>query len=161
MWFRAKISLFRVRGYLLIDDDWSLKVGNGKHNHDMTDELKGHKTVGRLNSNESIYLREMTNSRFPFFWPTTQGSSEAYSYQLRNRNGRTSTTIKHIYNARHMYRQSIRGPRTKMQHLMKSLIKKKYGNHCRKYPDFDDVRDIFWAHPDGLSCLTVSLRCLC
>ena len=39
--------LFRLRYYLLTGGDWSLKVGDGKHNHDMTDVLKGHKTVGR------------------------------------------------------------------------------------------------------------------
>jgi hypothetical protein len=30
---------------------------------------------------------------------------------LNNRNGRSATTNKHIYNARHKYKQSIRGPR--------------------------------------------------
>ena len=39
---------FRLRGYLLTAGDWSLKVDDGKHNHDMTDVLKGLKTAGRL-----------------------------------------------------------------------------------------------------------------
>jgi len=47
---------FRLRGYLLTAGDWSLKVGDGRHNHDMTDVLKGHKTVGRLNPNERVHL---------------------------------------------------------------------------------------------------------
>jgi len=41
--------LFRVRGYLLIDGHWSLKVGNSKHNREMEDVLKGHKTSRSLN----------------------------------------------------------------------------------------------------------------
>lgn len=51
---------FRLRGYLLIDGDWSLKVGDGKHNHDMANVLKGHKTVGHLNPNKRVHLYEMT-----------------------------------------------------------------------------------------------------
>jgi len=56
---RRKISdsvkcecLFRVRSYLLVAGDWSLKVGDGRYNHEMTVVLKGHK---RLNPNESTY----------------------------------------------------------------------------------------------------------
>lgn len=37
-----------------------------------------------------------------------------------------------------------------MQHLLKSLVENKYVYHCRKYPNFDDVRGIFWAHPNGI-----------
>jgi len=48
--------LFRLRGYLLIAGDWSLKVGEGVHNHYMADVLKGHKIIGRLNPNERIHL---------------------------------------------------------------------------------------------------------
>jgi len=40
---------------------------------------------------------------------------------LHNRNGRSATTIKHIYNACHMYKQSIRDPRSET-HLMKCLL---------------------------------------
>ncbi|KEH27873.1 hypothetical protein MTR_5g046145 [Medicago truncatula] len=56
---------FRMRGYLLTGGDWSLIVGDGKHNHDMTDVLKGHKTVGRLNPNERVHLEEMVDSNVP------------------------------------------------------------------------------------------------
>jgi len=41
---------FRLRGYLLTAGDWSLKVGDGKHNHDMTDVLKGHKHSSEANA---------------------------------------------------------------------------------------------------------------
>jgi len=41
--------LFRLRGYLLIAGDWRLKVGDGRHNHDMAEVLKDHKTYGCLN----------------------------------------------------------------------------------------------------------------
>ena len=56
---------FRLRGYLLTNGDWSLKVGDGKHNHDMTNVLKGHKTFGRLNPNERVHLQEIVDSNIP------------------------------------------------------------------------------------------------
>jgi hypothetical protein len=56
---------FRLRGYLLIAGDWSLKVGDGRHNHDMAEVLKSHKIVGRLNPNEHIHLHEMAESNVP------------------------------------------------------------------------------------------------
>jgi len=56
---------FRLRGYLLTGGDWRLKVGDGRHNHEMTDVLKGHKTVGRLNPYERVHLQEMVDSNIP------------------------------------------------------------------------------------------------
>jgi len=106
-----------VIGYLLIAGDWSLKVGNGNHNHEMADVLKGHKIVGCLNSNESRYLCELTDSNVP---------PREILTNLRKRKSRTSTTIGHIHNACYKYRQSIRGPRTDMQHLLKSLVENEY-----------------------------------
>jgi len=69
---------------------------------------------------------------------------------LKKRNKNTSTDIKHVYNACHKYRQFIRGTRTDMQHLLKSLVENEYVYHCRNYPDYDDVSDIFLAHPDDI-----------
>jgi len=75
-------SSVRERGYLLTPGDWSLKVGNKKHNHEMTDGLKGHKATGRPNPNESIHLRELTDSKVPLRHILTN---------LRNRNNRASS----------------------------------------------------------------------
>nr|ABN05752.1 Ovarian tumour, otubain, related [Medicago truncatula] len=132
---------FRLRGYLLTGGDWSLKVGDGKHNHDMTDVLKGHKTVGRLNPNERVHLEEMVDSNVPPRQMLTN---------LKKRNRTTSTTIKHVYNASYRYRRSIRGTRNDMQHLLKSLVDNGYVYHCRKYPDSKVISDVFWAHLDSI-----------
>jgi len=132
---------FRLRGYLLIAGDWSLKVGDGKHNHDMTDLLKGHKNVGHLNPNEHVHLHEMVDSNVP---PRQMFTN------LRKRNRTTSTTIKHVYNACHRYRRSIRSTRNDRQHLLKSLVDNGYVYHCKKYHDSDDVSDVFWAHPNSI-----------
>ncbi|XP_024630682.2 protein FAR1-RELATED SEQUENCE 5-like [Medicago truncatula] len=132
---------FRLRGYLLIagECDLSIKVGYGTHNHDMADVLKGHKTVGSLNPNERVHLYEMAEPKVPPRQMLTN---------LRKRNKHTSTTIKHVYNATHRYR--IRGLRTDMQHLLKSLVENEYVYTCRNYRDFDYISDIFWAHPNGI-----------
>jgi len=106
---------FWLRGYLLTAGDWSVKVGDGKHNHDMTDVLKGHKTAGRLNPNERVHIQEMVDSNIPLRQMLTN---------LQKRNRTTSTTIKHVYNACHRYRRSIRGTRNDIQHLLKSLVDK-------------------------------------
>jgi len=134
---------FQVRGYLLTAGDWSLKVVDGRHNHNMTDVLKGHKTVSRLNPNKRVHLQEMVDSNVPVRQMLTN---------LRKRNRTTSTTIKHVYNACHRYRRSIRGTRNDfdMQHLLKSLVDNGYVYHCRKYLDSDDVSDVFWAHPNSI-----------
>jgi len=107
----------------------------------MTDVLEGHKTVGRLNPNERMHLHEMVESNVP---PRQMLSN------LRKRNRSTSTTIKHVYNACHRYRRSIRGTRTDMEHLLKSLVDHDYVYHCRKYHDSDYGSDVFWAHPNSI-----------
>jgi hypothetical protein len=126
---------------LLTAGDWSLKVSDGRRNHDMTDVLKGHKTAGHLNPNERVHLQEKVDSNIPPSQILTN---------LRKRNRTTSTTIKHFYNACHMYRRSIRGTRNDMQHLLKSLVDNGYMYHYRKYRDYDDVSDVFWAHPNSI-----------
>ena len=128
----------RMRGYLLIIGDWTLKVGDNIH-HDTTYVLNAHKTVGHLNPNERVHLNEMEYSNVPLRQMLTN---------LRKRSINTSTTIKHVYNACHRYMQSIRYTRTNMQHLLKSLVENEYVYHCKNYPDSDDVSDIFWAHPN-------------
>jgi hypothetical protein len=114
--------MFRLRGYLLTAGDWSLKVGDGRYNHDMIDVLKGHKTVGRLNPNGRVHLNEMVDSNVPPRQMLTN---------LRKRNRTTSTTIKHVYNLSHRYRRSIRGTRKDMQHLLRSLVDHDYVYHYR------------------------------
>ena len=118
---------------MLTAGDWSLKVGDGRHNHDMTDVLKGHKTVGRLNPNERVHLHEMVESNVPPRQMLTNS---------QKRNNTASTTIKHVSNACHRYRRSIMGTGNDMQHLLKSLVDHDYVYHCRKYHDFHDVSDV-------------------
>ncbi|KEH39151.1 FAR1 DNA-binding domain protein [Medicago truncatula] len=142
-------SPFRLRGYLLTGGEWSLKVSDGKHNHDMTDVLKGHKTVGRLNANERVHLEEMVDSNVP---------SRQMLTNLKKRNRTNSTTSKHVYNASYRYRRSIRGTRNDMQHLLKSLVDNGYVYHCRKYHNSEVVSDVFWAHSDSIKLFNTFSR---
>jgi len=118
----------------------------------MTNVLKVHKIVGRLNPNERVHLQEMVDSNIP---PRQMFTN------LRKRNNTTSTTIKHVYNGCHRYRRSIRGTKNDMPHLLKSLVDNGYVYHCRKYRDSDDVSDVFGHIQILSSCLTRSPPCLC
>jgi hypothetical protein len=71
----------------LIAGDRCLKVDDGKHNYDMADVLKGHRTARHLNPNERVHLFEMAESKVPLRQMLTN---------LRKRNINTSTTIKHV-----------------------------------------------------------------
>jgi hypothetical protein len=62
---------------------------------------------------------------------------------LKKRYQVTPTTIKHIYNARHRLKQSIRGLRIETQHLMKCLVVGKYVWSHKVLPNTQTVNDIF------------------
>jgi len=68
---------------------------------------------------------------------------------LKEHNANSCTTIKKIYNARSVFRSSIRGSDLEMQHLMKLLKRDQY-IHWHRIKDEDVVRDIFWCHLDAV-----------
>jgi len=68
---------------------------------------------------------------------------------LKEHNVNSYTTIKQIYDARSVYRSSIRDSDAEMQQLMKLLERDQY-IHWHRLKDEDVVRDIFWCHPDAV-----------
>jgi len=116
----------------------------------MANVLKGHKTVGRLNSNERVHLYEMTESKV---------SPRQMLTNLRKRNKNTSTTIKHIYNATHRYIKAIRDD---MQHI--SLSRWLRMSMCTIVVIIMILMMsvIYFGRIQMVSsCLTHSIRCLC
>ena len=87
------------------------------HNHEMTKSLVGHPYVGRLTKDEKIIIAYMTKSMV---------KPRNIILTLKEHNANSYTTIKQIYNARNVYRSSIRGSDTEMQHLMKLLERDQY-----------------------------------
>jgi hypothetical protein len=96
---------FQLGGYWFSVGDWSFKVRHGKHNHEMVVMLRGYKIVGRLKSNKNRLIRELINSMVLL----------RNIIILKNRNSRTATNIKHVYNACDKKRLSTTGSRSHMR----------------------------------------------
>jgi len=75
---------------------------------------------------------------------------------LKEHNANSCTTIKQIYNARSVYRFSIRGRDTEMQHLMKLLERDQY-IQWHRLKDEDLVHDMFWCHPDAVKLVNACM----
>ncbi|PNY02756.1 protein FAR1-related sequence 5-like, partial [Trifolium pratense] len=101
---------FKVKSYLLRSGRWSLNVVNGEHDHEMNEHFQGHKYVERLRPEEKELVRELTKNMTLM---RNIMSTLKKTWQLM------ATTIKHIYNARYRLKQSSRGPKTEMLHLLK------------------------------------------
>ena len=86
-----------------------MKLICGVHNHEMAKSLVGHPYVGRLTKDEKIVVVDMTKS-------TVKPINILLT--LKGHNVNSYTIIKQIYNARHVYRSSVRGSNTEMQQLM-------------------------------------------
>jgi len=96
---------------------WMVKLMCGIHNHELAKSLVGHPYVGRLTKAEKILIVDMKKSMV---------KPRNVLLTLKEHNGNSCTTIKQIYNARSVYRSSIRGSDTEMQHLMKPVERDQY-----------------------------------
>ena len=54
-----------------------------------------------------------------------------------------------------MIEKEIRGPRTKIQHLLKLIEDACYVYWSRKIDESEVVRDIFWVHLDSVKLLNI------
>ena len=119
-------------------EGWMVKLMCGSHNHELVKSLVGHSYVGRLTKDEKIVISYMTKSMV---------KRRNIPFMLKEHNVNSYTIIKQVYNARNLYRSSIRDNNTEMQQLMKLLEWDQY-IHWHKLKNEDVVRDIFWSHPD-------------
>ncbi|KAH1193809.1 putative protein FAR1-RELATED SEQUENCE 10 [Glycine max] len=121
-------------------EGWMVKLICGIHNNELAKSLVGHPYVGRLTKDEKTIIADMTKSMV---------KPKNILLTLKEHNANSCTTIKQIYNARSVYRSSIRGADTEMQHLMKLLERDQY-IHWHRLKDEVMVRDLFWCHPDAV-----------
>ena len=109
---------FKLRGKPMIGGQgWMVKLICGIHNHELTKSLVGHPYAGRLTKDKKKIIVDMTKSMV---------KPRNILLTLKEHNANSCTTIKQIYNARSVYRPSIKGSDTEMQHLMKLLEHDKY-----------------------------------
>ncbi|XP_047176314.1 uncharacterized protein LOC124843583, partial [Vigna umbellata] len=128
---------FRLKGKPCLDGvGWVLKVMCGKHNHELVETLVDHPCADRLNTSEQSLLVDMTKSKV---------TPANILLTLKQNNDRNVTTIKQIYNSRQVYKQSLRGSRTELQHLMMLLDWDKYIHWSRCADDSEVVTDLFWT----------------
>nr|XP_004492367.1 uncharacterized protein LOC101512605 [Cicer arietinum] len=142
-WTRKCDCPFRLRGTRSsVGDGWYFHVICGLHNHELAKKLTGRSFLGRLSQDEKNVLGDMTKN---FEKPKN------ILMTLRDHNFESLTTIKQVYNARQAYRSSLRGSRTKMQHLLTLMERDKYVYLYRKVEGSDELRDIFWTHPEAIT----------
>ncbi|XP_068461555.1 PKS-NRPS hybrid synthetase cheA-like [Phaseolus vulgaris] len=104
---------FRLRGYpVKSGEGWILKLICGSHNHELANTLVGHPYAGRFTCNEKSMLMDMTDSSV---------KPRNILLTMKEHNEKNVSTIKQVYNARYMYKNSVRGDRTEMQQLMMLL----------------------------------------
>ena len=122
-----------VRG----NDGWKVSVANGKHNHPSALHMEGHAYAGRLSSEETSLLVEMSRSLV---------KPRDILNSLKHTNSGNTSTIKSIYNARAKYRVQELAGRSQMQQLMKKLADYEYIEWHRTNEE-NVLTEMFWAHP--------------
>jgi hypothetical protein len=125
---------FRLRGYFLASQVWSLSVVCGDHNHEMTKNLEGHMLAGRLKPEEKERVHELTRNLVP---PKNILST------LKERNQENKTSMKQIYNARQRYKHDVRGEMSELQQLLKCLEDHRYFHKFRTVGESSTIQDIF------------------
>jgi len=102
---------------VLRGEGWLVKLICGIRNHALAKLFVGHPYVGRLNEDEKIIIVDMTKSMV---------KPKNILLTLKVHNANNYTTMKQVYNARYVYRSSIRGSDSEMQQLMKLLEHDQY-----------------------------------
>lgn len=132
---------FRLRGHFHATNDWHLTVVSGKHNHPLDKVLDGHLMVGRLKTNETALVEELTRNLVK---PRNIMST------LRERDPENVMAFKQLYNARHRMKLKKRGKRSEMQHLFETLEQSKYIYKSRSVSDSTKIQDVFFANPTSV-----------
>ena len=126
---------FKIIGVKLTsNDDWSVNVVCGFHNHQAAKQLEGHSYAGRLSDGEKTILSDMTKNLV---------KPRNILLSIKNHDEYNVSTMKTIYNARHKHRLLTTVGRSQMQQLMKQLNECKYVEWHRKDESNDCVRDLF------------------
>jgi hypothetical protein len=109
---------FRLCGYFhQTDRKWHMTVVDGTHNHELDKGIEGHLVVGRLKRKEKETMDELIRNLV---------APKNILATLKERDPENKTNQKHIYNARHRLKLSMRASMTEMQHLFKKFAENNY-----------------------------------
>ncbi|XP_024169848.1 protein FAR1-RELATED SEQUENCE 5-like [Rosa chinensis] len=136
---------FRLKGKNVgPEDEWTLEVVNGMHNHHAAKYPEGHSFLGRLTKEENNLLVDMSKNLV---------NPKEILYTLKQNDPLNSSTMKTIYNARHIQRVVEKAGRSEMQILLNNLQRYNYVEWHRSYDIENIVSDLFWTHPDSVNLL--------
>ncbi|XP_028085433.1 putative protein FAR1-RELATED SEQUENCE 10 [Camellia sinensis] len=144
-------DLLRRAFKLKRNDESTLNVVCGLHNHSTAEHLQGHSYAGRLSANEKLLLVDMSKSLV---------RPKEILITLKQRDALNMSTMKTVYNVRHQCRVLQKAGRSQMQQLLDELAKHKY---VKRHPCEEGsmiVTDLFWAHPVSLDLLRTFPRVL-
>ncbi|OVA14298.1 hypothetical protein BVC80_9021g23 [Macleaya cordata] len=131
---------FKLRSRCIAENKWNLRVRCGSHNHEVANSLTGHAYVARLKEDEEQLVVQLTASG---------ARPREVLTALKERNKDNHSTIRTIYNARARLRLHETEGRPIMQQVIKLSTQYHYVEWHRRDEEMDEVKDIFWAHPES------------
>ncbi|KAI3835931.1 hypothetical protein MKX03_029308 [Papaver bracteatum] len=163
---------FTLKGVWMAGDKWKVKVHCGAHNHELPETLVGHSDVARLKEEKQI-LVDWTKSGFRprrLLSPLKQRSNENMStmrtidnasaaIKLTEVEGKSAmhtplsvnvSTMNTVNNASAAIKLMEVEGKSAMQQVLGFLLKHHYVEWHRRDEETDELRDIFWAHPESL-----------
>ncbi|MCL7025726.1 hypothetical protein MKW94_019008 [Papaver nudicaule] len=132
---------FTLKGVWMSGDKWKVRVHCGVHNHDLPETLVGHSYVARLKEEEKQILVDLTKSG---------ARPRQVLSTLKERSKENMSTMRTIYNARATLKLMEIEGKSAMQQVLGFLLKHQYVEWHRKDKETDELKDIFWAHPESL-----------
>ncbi|XP_062014034.1 uncharacterized protein LOC133730467 [Rosa rugosa] len=122
-------------------DEWIVEVVNGMHNHHAAKYPEGHSYMGQLTKEENNLLVNISKNLV---------NPKEILYTLKKNDPLNSSTMKTIYNARHIQRVIEKAGMSEMQILLNNLEKYNYVEWHRSYGTENIVSDLFWTHLDSV-----------
>ncbi|KAI3870221.1 hypothetical protein MKW92_002096 [Papaver armeniacum] len=120
---------------------WTLRVVCGRHNHELSDTLTGHAYAGRLKEEEKQLVLHLTATGVP---------PQQVLIALKEKSKENYSTLKTIYNVKSKHRKSQVEGKSAMQQVMELLAQYHYVEKHRSNEETNEVRDIFWVHPESM-----------
>ncbi|KAI3942835.1 hypothetical protein MKW92_049244 [Papaver armeniacum] len=163
---------FTLKGVWMAGDKWKVRVHCGAHNHELPETLVGHSDVARLKEEKQI-LVDWTKSGFRprrVLSPLKQRSNENMSTMRTIDNTKAAiklteverksamhtplsvnmSTMKTVNNASAAIKLMEVEGKSAMQQVLGLLLKHHYVEWHRRDEETDELKDIFWAHPESL-----------
>lgn len=133
---------FELEGHQHDDDNWTMRVICGSHNHDLPETLLGHAYAGRITpTQQKMVYRDATIGTRP----------RNVLRGLKIDDSECVTDIRQVYNAMSNMKRDETEGRRDLPQALHSLDQKGYYVVSRKSPQLEgnEVSDIILAHPDS------------